>query len=138
MLNERCENRLQEIVEDSSDGGFEFEPPEGIWDAKNKIAKMLMFYLSDIGREFDLGRWNEAQQKRLVKAASYFFDVLDKFTLNKEETWDSVKNVPKFKENSTEITGKRNNVEILLEYEVEYEVNKNALTLNDYLEGKFC
>lgn len=138
MLNERCENRLQEIVEDSSDGGFEFEPPEGIWDAKNKIAKMLMFYLSDIGREFDLGRWNEAQQKRLVKAASYFFDVLDKFTLNKEATWDSVKNVPKFKENSTEITGKRNNVEILLEYEVEYEVNKNALTLNDYLEGKFC
>jgi hypothetical protein len=138
MLNEECQARLNEIIEDSSDGGFEFEPPEGIWDAKNKIAKMLMFYLNDIGGEFDLGRWNEAQQKRLTRAASYFFKMLDNFTLSKETTWESVKNVPKTGENSRHINPKQNNVGMVLEFEVDYEVNKNALTLNDYLEGKFC
>jgi len=138
MLNEECEKRLQEIIEDSSDSGFEFEAPTTLADAKNKIAKMVMFYLNDIGGEFDLGRWNEAEQKRLTKAASYFFKMFDKWTLSKEPVWESVKNVPKSKENSTEISGKQNNVGILLEFEVDYEVNENTLTLNDYLEGKFC
>ena len=137
MLNEECEKRLQEIIEDSSDSGFEFEAPTTLADAKNKIAKMVMFYLNDIGGEFDLGRWNEAEQKRLTKAASYFFKMFDKWTLSKEPVWESVKNVPKSKENSTEISGKQNNVGILLEFEVDYEVNENTLTLNDYLEGKF-
>ena len=138
MLNEECEKRLQEIIEDSSDGGFEFEAPTTLADAKNKIAKMIMFYLNDIGGDFDLSRWNEAEQKRLTKAASYFFKMFDKWTLSKEPVWESVKNVPK--------TGVRNSVDsvdkkdvgILLEFEVDYEVNESTLTLNDYLEGKFC
>lgn len=138
MLNEECQARLNEIIEDSSDGGFEFEAPTTLSDAKNKIAKMVMFYLNDIGGEFDLGRWNEAEQKRLTKAASYFFKMFDKWTLSKETTWESVKNVPKTGKNSNEIVDRQNNVGMVLEFEVDYGVNKNALTLNDYLEGKFC
>ena len=138
MLNEECEKRLQEIIEDSSDSGFEFVAPTTLADAKNKIAKMVMFYLNDIGGEFDLGRWNEAEQKRLTKAASYFFKMFDKWTLSKEPVWESVKNVPKTEENSRHMNPNQNNVGILLEFEVDYEVNENTLTLNDYLEGKFC
>ena len=138
MLNEECEKRLQEIIEDSSDSGFEFVAPTTLADAKNKIAKMVMFYLNDIGGEFDLGRWNEAEQKRLTKAASYFFKMFDKWTLSKEPVWESVKNVPKSKENSRHMSPKQKDVGILLEFEVDYEVNESTLTLNDYLEGKFC
>jgi hypothetical protein len=138
MLNEECQARLNEIIEDSSDSGFEFEAPTTLADAKNKIAKMVMFYLNDIGGEFDLGRWNEAEQKRLTKAASYFFKMFDKWTLSKESVWESVKNVPKTGEKVVQKADTKNNVGILLEFEVDYEVNENTLTLNDYLEGKFC
>ena len=138
MLNEECEKRLQEIIEDSSDSGFEFEAPTTLADAKNKIAKMVMFYLNDIGGEFDLGRWNEAEQKRLTKAASYFFKMFDKWTLSKEPVWESVKNVPQTGGKNVQKADPTNNVGILLEFEVDYEVNENTLTLNDYLEGKFC
>jgi hypothetical protein len=138
MLNEECEKRLQEIIEDSSDGGFEFEAPTTLADAKNKIAKMIMFYLNDIGGDFDLSRWNEAEQKRLTKAASYFFKMFDKWTLSKEPVWESVKNVPKMGVSPTKTSAKEKDVGILLEFEVDYEVNESTLTLNDYLEGKFC
>ena len=42
-------------MDDSGDAGFEFIAPSSLADAKNKIAKMMMFYLGDIGREFDVG-----------------------------------------------------------------------------------
>jgi len=125
MLNEECEKRLSDIMDDSGDAGFEFIGPTSLADAKNKIAKMMMFYLGDIGREFDLARWNDAERKRLVKAASYFFKAFDKKTLTKGVVERSAKIV----DSRTVI---QNTVETLVK---EYEINEDTLTLNDYLMG---
>ena len=73
-------------MDDSGDAGFEFIGPTSLADAKNKIAKMLMFYLGDIGREFDLARWNDVEKKRIVKASSYFFKRMDNWTVNLPKT----------------------------------------------------
>ena len=119
MLNEECEKRLSDIMDESSDAGFEFIAPSSLADAKNKIAKMMMFYLGDIGRHFDIGRWNDAEIKRMVKASSYFFKVFDKKTLT-------------IVEKSAKTDGQivKTEVEILVE---NYEINEDTLTLNDYL-----
>ena len=108
-------------MDDSGDAGFEFIAPSSLADAKNKIAKMMMFYLGDIGREFDVGRWNDAEIKRMVKAASYFFKVFDKKTLTIVEK----SAVPCDLDRNG-----RTNVETLVK---EYEINEDTLTLNDYL-----
>ena len=121
MLNEECEKRLSDIMDESGDAGFEFIAPSSLADAKNKIAKMMMFYLGDIGREFDVGRWNDAEIKRMVKAASYFFKVFDKKTLTIVEK----SAVPCDLDRNG-----RTNVETLVK---EYEINEDTLTLNDYL-----
>ena len=119
MLNEECEKRLSDIMDESSDAGFEFIAPSSLADAKNKIAKMMMFYLGDIGRHFDIGRWNDAEIKRMDKASSYFFKVFDKKTLT-------------IVEKSAKTDGQivKTEVEILVE---NYEINEDTLTLNDYL-----
>tara|TARA_R110002167_G_scaffold27327_1_gene92998 strand:- start:42 stop:410 length:369 start_codon:yes stop_codon:yes gene_type:complete len=119
MLNEECEKRLSDIMDDSGDAGFEFIAPSSLADAKNKIAKMMMFYLGNIGREFDLARWNDAERKRMVKASSYFFKVFDKKTI-----------VEKYAHPSRMDGKKESDVEILVE---NYEINEDTLTLNDYL-----
>ena len=123
MLNEECEKRLSDIMDDSGDAGFEFIAPSSLADAKNKIAKMLMFYLGDIGREFDLARWNDAEKKRMVKASSYFFKTFDKKTLTKGT-------VERYVDTSRMDSKKESTVETLVK---EYEINEDTLTLNDYL-----
>ena len=120
MLNEECEKRLSDIMDDSGDAGFEFIAPSSLADAKNKIAKMMMFYLGNIGREFDLARWNDAERKRMVKASSYFFKVFDKKTLTIVE-----------KSAKAGLPPLLGNVNV--ERVEEYEINEDTLTLNDYL-----
>ena len=110
-------------MDDSGDAGFEFIAPSSLADAKNKIAKMLMFYLGDIGREFDLARWNDAEKKRMVKASSYFFKTFDKKTLTKGT-------VERYVDTSRMDSKKESTVETLVK---EYEINEDTLTLNDYL-----
>ena len=128
MLDEECKNRLEEIIDDSSDAGFEFEPPTDLADAKNKIAKMIMFNLDEIHKEFDIGRWNNAEQKRLIKATSYFFKVFDKWTLNKGAELDIGFDVKQIKIQTPQIdTGN------VLEFEVSAEIDESVKTLNDYL-----
>jgi len=125
MLNEECEKRLSDIMDDSGDAGFEFIAPSSLADAKNKVAKMMMFYLGDIGREFDVGRWNDAEIKRMVKAASYFFKTFDKKTLTKGVV-----------ERSAKIVDSRTVIQNDVEKVEEYEINEDTLTLNDYLMGE--
>tara|TARA_R110000744_G_scaffold337903_1_gene443056 strand:+ start:514 stop:891 length:378 start_codon:yes stop_codon:yes gene_type:complete len=124
MLDEKCEKRLSDIMDESGDAGFEFIAPLSVGDAKNKIAKMIMFDLETIEKSFDLSRWNEVEIKRLVKATSYFFTMLDKWTITKEESWDAPKTLSLDKE------------EIFMEYTMDYEVKEGVKTFADYLEMK--
>ena len=124
MLDEKCEKRLSDIMDESGDAGFEFIAPTSLADSKNKIAKMIMFDLETIEKSFDLSRWNEVEIKRLVKATSYFFTMLDKWTITKEESWDAPKTLSLDKE------------EIFMEYTMDYEVKEGVKTFADYLEMK--
>jgi len=118
MLDDECQTRLQEIMEDSSDAGFEFEAPESLGDAKNKVAKQLLFYLENIQKEFDIGRWNDRDTNRFTKASSYFFKMIDKWTMTKETP--EIKTA--FKIEKTKTIG----------FEVEKEINENVKTLNEW------
>lgn len=118
MLDEECQARLNEIIEDSSDAGFEFEAPESLADAKNKVAKQILFYLENIQKEFDIGRWNDRDTNRFMKASSYFFKMIDKWTLTKETP--EIKTVFEVKKPTT------------IKFEVEKEIDKNVKTLNEW------
>ena len=109
-------------MDDSGDAGFEFIGPTSLADAKNKIAKMLMFYLGDIGREFDLARWNDVEKKRIVKASSYFFKRMDNWTVNLPKT-------SKFKLGTTQ--SKPVKVESAMGFSVVKELDK-VKTLNEW------
>ena len=112
-------------MDDSGDAGFEFIGPTSLADAKNKIAKMMMFYLGDIGREFDLARWNDAEKKRIVKASSYFFKRMDNWTVNL-----SLPETSKFKLKNSQ--SKPVKVESVMGFEVVKELDMNVKTLNEW------
>ena len=113
-------------MDDSGDAGFEFIGPTSLADAKNKIAKMMMFYLGDIGREFDLARWNDVEKKRIVKASSYFFKRMDNWT----SAGLSLPETSKFKLGTTQ--SKPVGAESTMGFEVVKELDMNVKTLNEW------